>query len=65
MMKILPWLIWAAIFIPAMAIVNIAIKAKGFGVVFPLLLIILAVTLLSARYVSGRSWRSIMWGDRD
>ncbi len=65
MKKILPWLIWAAIFIPSMVIINMAMAAKGFWVVFPLLLIILAVTLLCARYISGRSWHSIMWGDRE
>ncbi len=65
MKRILPWLIWAAIFFPAMAIINMAIAARGFGTVFPLLLVILVVTLLCARYVGGRSWRSIMWGDRD
>jgi hypothetical protein len=59
------WISFSAFLIPFMIIVNIAIEAKGFMVVFPLLLLLLAVGLLTQRYVVGRIWHSIMWGDRD
>lgn len=59
------WILWIALLVPSMAIINIAIATKGFMVVFPLLVIVLAASLLGARYVGGRSWHSIMWGDHD
>lgn len=59
------WIIWAIFFFPMMILANGAMKTWGFLPVMALLVAMLIASLLAARYIGGRSWDSIMWGDRD
>lgn len=59
------WTIWAIFFFPMMILANGAMKTWGFLPVMLLLLVMLGASLLAARYISRRSWHSILWGDRD
>lgn len=62
--KAAQWTIWAIFFFPIMILANGAMKMWGIASVMALLVAMLAASLLAARYISDRSWHSIMWGDR-
>jgi hypothetical protein len=58
------WLIWTLCFVPTFGVAMFAIERFGFWRVMPIIMMILTATLLYQRYVKGRSWQSILWGDQ-
>lgn len=58
------WFLFFIIAVPLGIIGFLAMEKFGFIRVFPVLVGILAIVLLHQRFVKGRSWNSILWGDR-
>ena len=56
------WWTWFLMFVPLFGTTLIAARWYGFFAVFPLLLVVLAITLIYQRRVNKRTWHSIMWG---
>lgn len=61
--KIRGWIVWSVVTIPIIILSQGAAMAWGWTPVIIIMLIMLLVALIVARFVQGRSWRSIMWGD--
>lgn len=58
------WIIFSVLFFPMIIFANGAARAWGWMPVLGVLSVFLAASLLVSRYVMGRGWHSILWGDR-
>lgn len=59
------WRSWLFLFLPLGAVTALAVAWFGFRYVFPVTLVVLAITLLHQKFIRKRSWNSIIWGARD
>lgn len=59
------WIMWAVIFFPLMILSQGAARAWGWGTVLAIIIPFAIVTMLVSRYVMGRSWHAILWGDSE
>lgn len=59
------WKQWLVIFLPTLFFAKIAAIYFGFNIVISALMIFLILTIGYQRYGKRRSWRSILWGDKN
>ena len=57
------WIKFLAIFAPLFGLSFFALKTFGVWKTLPIMIMLLAITLLYQRFVKQRSWNAIMWGN--